>query len=147
MNDDTFEKIELAEHMLELGVKGCSVTLRPLNGDYFIELDRNGVPLCSYDGNMLKGFRYCVDHLRRLEKSATLEEEREAMQVTADKHNNIPLAFNQCTCGSHKKLQLDVTVVFEKCWLDGQVSPVWEIPQIFSKYGKCPDCKQTYRFK
>lgn len=153
LEDQTFEKIEIAEHVIELLYKGCTVQAVAFGQNVGLLVKRaSTVPVMfEITAPPLDAYRAAVDHLREVEDSPSINEELEALDALSRRHMRVPFVElgeeARCTCGSTAGLLVEGVVTFKYSWLDGNKHVDYNIRTRWLEHGQCPDCKQTYLIK
>ena len=147
---EPFEKIELADLWMELIYSGVHVTAHDYDGlTIRLICKPRKSDRFSFDGKPLDVLRKAVNHIRKLNDQASLEDDLERIQETADKHMSVPYIElgkdAKCTCGSVSGLNIEGVKTYVKSWADGRLYIDRSTPTKISEYGQCPDCKQTYK--
>ena len=150
LKDTTFEKIELADLWIELMACDVHVSSHDLNGhEIRLICAPRQSDRFSYDGTPLDVFRQAVNNMRKRNGKDSLEEELEKKQSKVDAHLRVPFVRlgddSRCTCGSREPLTTKGVVTFNQSWIDGAKTVDLKSDTVFSEFGQCPDCKQSYK--
>lgn len=160
MKMNTFEKMEMAELILEIISKNHSLVIDRITQPESPELP-DALTVFAYGENpttpkgsrfgFLSGLRFIVDNIRKERGEPSREEtasEAQAEDITHAQSPAVELGPDaHCLCGSVKPLEVFVHAVRLYDWKTGGPKSLWMLAPESQpgQIGTCPDCGKAYR--